>query len=136
VVHGLSNLIENAVDFARTEVTVTAEWTPERVTITITDDGPGIAPHILGSIGDPYVTTRGRAASAEDDLEDGTGPVAIADAATGGGLGLGFFIARTLLERSGAELAIANRPVPMTGARVTVTWPRSRFGPTPEEIGA
>ncbi len=138
VVHGLSNLIENAVDFARTEVTLAAEWTSDRVTLTITDDGPGIPAHLLGSIGEPYVTTRGKGSPQDYDRLDDPAqfdPDAISSA-TGGGLGLGFFIARTLLERSGAELAIANRPVPMTGARVTVTWPRARFGPTAEEIAA
>jgi two-component system, sensor histidine kinase RegB len=136
VVHGLSNLVENAVDFARTEVTIGAEWAEDRVTITITDDGPGIPPNLIGSIGEPFVTTRGRAdpelLSELDDPSTSFAPEQL-DRATGGGLGLGFFIARTLLERSGAELNIANRPAPMTGARVTVTWPRARFALAPDE---
>ena len=43
------------------------------------------------------------------------------------GMGLGFFIAKTLLERSGARLELANRPLPEGGAVVTVGWPRSKF---------
>ena len=42
-------------------------------------------------------------------------------------MGLGFFIAKTLLERSGARLELANRPLPEGGAVVTVLWPRSQF---------
>jgi two-component system sensor histidine kinase RegB len=42
-------------------------------------------------------------------------------------MGLGFFIAKTLLERSGARIELANRPLPQGGAVVTVAWPRARF---------
>ena len=115
VVYGLTNLVENAVDFATAQVNVIAGWTADRVTITIADDGPGFSPSILGTLGEPYVTTRGdpdRAPSSGDQ---------------GGGLGLGFFIAKTLLERSGAELEIANRELPQTGAVVQVSWPRATF---------
>ena len=41
------------------------------------------------------------------------------------GMGLGFFIAKTLLERSGARLELAN--LPKGGAVVTVVWPRAKF---------
>ena len=127
VVYGLTNLVENAVDFASSRVDILAGWTSDRVTITITDDGPGFPPSILGSLGDPYVTTRG----APDRLP--------AQDEQAGGLGLGFFIAKTLLERSGAELEIANREPVQSGAVVQISWHRSKFEgpakpgqPTPE----
>ena len=41
------------------------------------------------------------------------------------GLGLGFFIAKTLMERSGATVSLANRTGGRTGAIVTVSWPRA-----------
>jgi two-component system sensor histidine kinase RegB len=44
-----------------------------------------------------------------------------------GGMGLGFFIARTLLERSGGQVSVGSAeaaPEPMKGARVTVRWSR------------
>ncbi len=63
-------------------------------------------------IGEPYVTTRGPRAETAADPE-------------AGGLGLGFFIAKTLLERSGARLALANREPPERGAMVKVVWPRA-----------
>ncbi len=47
------------------------------------------------------------------------------DAARHEGMGLGFFIAKTLLERSGAGVSLANRPPPAHGAMVQVVWPRA-----------
>jgi two-component system sensor histidine kinase RegB len=37
------------------------------------------------------------------------------------------FIARTLLERTGAKVSFTNRIFPDHGAVVQITWPRSRF---------
>jgi two-component system sensor histidine kinase RegB len=112
-VYGLANLVENAVDFARSRVDVISEWSPKDVSVTIRDDGPGFAPGIIDRIGEPYVTTRGR----PEDGHDGVDHEA-------GGLGLGFFIAKTLLERNGARLKFANRAVPETGAQIRIVWPR------------
>lgn len=109
IVYGLANLVENAVDFARTRVDIASEWTESEIAVTIADDGPGFAPGIIDRIGEPYVTSRGR--STDDD--------------EAGGLGLGFFIAKTLLERTGARLHFANRREPETGAVVRVVWPRA-----------
>jgi two-component system sensor histidine kinase RegB len=113
ILYGLGNLVENAVDFARSRVEVAVRWTANQVAITIADDGPGFSAEIIDRIGEPYVTTRGvRSTSTDTDRI---------------GLGLGFFIAKTLLERSGATLAIANRSAPETGAVVRVRWNRSDF---------
>ena len=101
VVYGLGNLIENAVDYAKSEVLVRVRHDPDTVRIIIQDNGEGFAPDILQRIGEPYVTSRAGHPNA-------------------GGLGLGLFIAKTLLERSGAELTFDNH----RGARVTVTWKR------------
>jgi len=120
VIQGLANLVENAVDFAQNRVEITSAWDDRRVAITIADDGPGFAPGILDRIGEPYVTTRDRA---EDDVADHEA----------GGLGLGFFIAKTLLERTGARLSMANREAPANGAVVRVTWPRALFDAEPPE---
>lgn len=122
LVYGLTNIIENAVDFARSTVEISAEWDADLVVITITDDGTGFLPSIMRSIGDPYVTSRpartGGAPEPAGEVENGTG---------GGGLGLGFFMARTLLERSGASIGLANRMAPDRGAIVRISWPRSVF---------
>jgi two-component system, sensor histidine kinase RegB len=114
--YGLGNLIENAVDFANTRVDISAQWTATEVQITISDDGPGFAPEVLDRIGAPYVTHR-----RPGPRESG------ADEEAGFGLGLGFFIAKTLLERSGAKLALKNQAPPLHGAVVTVIWSRKDF---------
>lgn len=117
VIYGVGNLLENAVDFAKGEVRVTARWSADTVTVSIVDDGPGFPPDLIDSIGDPYVTTRpsrSRASKADGEAS---------------GLGLGFFIAKTLLERSGATLTLENRPKPQTGAIVAISWPRAAYEP-------
>jgi two-component system, sensor histidine kinase RegB len=116
ILYGLGNIIENAVDFARRRVEIFAQWTDEEVSVTISDDGPGFAPEILDRIGGPYVTHRRREPrGAEGDEEASFG------------LGLGFFIAKTLLERSGARLSLLNQAPPMHGATITVAWQRVDF---------
>ena len=117
ILYGLGNLLENAVDFARERVDVAASWTGEDIAVTITDDGPGFAPEIMDRIGEPYVTSRRRLPGVgldPGDLEKS-------------GLGLGFFIAKTLLERSGATLDFKNRVFPERGAIVEVRWERTEF---------
>ncbi len=116
--YGLGNLIENAVDYATSRVDVTADWSGETVSIQIADDGPGFDEDIIDRLGEPYVTTRSGARHG-------------AASSSAGGLGLGFFIAKTLLERTGARLTLANRLAPETGAIVTIIWPR-RAMDTPE----
>ena len=116
ILYGLGNLVENAVDFARERVDVMATWSRDDVAVTITDDGPGFAPEIMHRIGEPYVTsTRRRRFNVGGEA--------------GGGLGLGVFIAKTLLERSGATLSYENRAAPERGAIVRVRWGRGDFEP-------
>lgn len=117
LIYGLGNLIENAVDFARTKVEISARWDEQSLEIEVVDDGPGFRPELLETLGEPYVTTR--------------------PAGTGGpgkraaGLGLGFFIAKTLLERSGASLTFDNRPAPERGAIIQISWTREVFEAPP-----
>lgn len=111
IAYGLGNLLENAVDFARRRVEVEARWTQTLVSITVCDDGPGFHQDIFDRLGDPFVTTR----PGYDEEPEAGGHQ---------GMGLGFFIAKTLLERSGATVSLANRAQPGRGAVVQVTWPR------------
>ena len=113
ILYGLGNLLENAVDFAGDRVAVNAQWSEDDVVVTISDDGPGFAPEILARIGEPYVTSRRHRPYHSDEEPSG--------------LGLGFFIAKTLLERSGATLSFENRPQPERGAIVRLRWSRSDF---------
>jgi two-component system, sensor histidine kinase RegB len=117
IIHGLRNLIQNAVDFAATTVWIDGQWSDRQLVVRVIDDGPGYPPTLLGRIGDPFLRVRG------DDLRDRPGYE---------GMGLGLFIAKTLLERSGARLSFANggdpfltageRPV-RSGAIVEAVWP-------------
>jgi two-component system sensor histidine kinase RegB len=116
ILYGLGNLVENAVDFASTRVEIAVRWSEMDVAVTISDDGPGFPPEILRRIGEPYVTSRRR--TGEEGEESG--------------LGLGFFIAKTLLERSGASVAFLNRPPPEKGAVVRVRWARGDIAPLDE----
>jgi two-component system sensor histidine kinase RegB len=114
--YGLGNLIENAVDFAERQVAITARWSPAKVSLQIEDDGPGFDQGIFDRLGDPFVTSRpGYDFTQDSGVERGVHE----------GMGLGFFIAKTLLERSGATVSLANRPTPAHGAVIQLNWPRS-----------
>jgi two-component system sensor histidine kinase RegB len=109
VMFGLGNIVDNAVDFANARVVIEARWTLERVWLEIRDDGPGFSSEVLLRAGEPYVTTR-------------------SPDSTGAGLGLGLFIAKTLIERSGAQLTLSNISQPgATGAVVRISWARHIF---------
>lgn len=108
IIHALRNLIQNAVDFARARVVVESAGGEGWLCVTIRDDGPGYSPALLARIGDPYLTSK-RTGPQRQEYE---------------GMGLGLFIAKTLLERSGARLDFANGG---PGAVVTVRWPLDRI---------
>ncbi|MGA0539594.1 sensor histidine kinase RegB [Neotabrizicola sp. VNH66] len=117
IVHGLRNLVQNAVDFAQARVWVDAEWTRTGVTVRIVDDGEGYPASVIGRIGDPFVRARRGDQDRRPEYE---------------GMGLGLFIAKTLLERTGATLTFANAADPFLapderperrGAVVQAIWP-------------
>ena len=112
ILYGIGNIVENAVDFAHTTVEVNAWWNKDAIELLISDDGPGIPPDILNRIGEPYLSRRRTTDEAGGERR---------------GLGLGVFIARTLLERTGAKVSFTNRIFPEHGAVVQITWPRQRF---------
>lgn len=103
LIYGLRNFIENAVGFADQTVTLRGQWDEDRVSIDIRDDGPGFDPGIMGKLGEPYVSGR----------EEGE---------KAGGLGLGFFIAKTLIERTGGTVTFGN--LKERGARIHLEWPK------------
>lgn len=129
--HGLGNIIQNAMQFAAGRVSLVLDGGGPVPVLTVTDDGPGFPVLLLERLGEPYVSGR-----------DGTG----GDEAAGN-MGLGLFIAQTLLERTGAVVSYANvRPaaasaqgggkaagpigsgggMQVIGAQVTVRWPQFR----------
>ncbi len=113
MIHGLGNIIENAVEFSTARVGIYASWTAEFVSIVVADDGPGFPPELMDTLGEPYVTSR----------TPGMGR----KRTNASGLGLGFFIAKTLLERSGASLVLDNKGPPRRGAVVRIDWRRPNF---------
>jgi two-component system sensor histidine kinase RegB len=121
ILYGLGNLVENAIDFAKARIRIDLYWDAMVVRITIEDDGPGFRPEVLARLGDPYISTKGPDRRAKSDE---------------GGLGLGLFIAKTLLERSGASVAVANATPPLTGARIVVSWPRASFETVTADVSA
>lgn len=123
LIHGLRNLIQNAVDFAATTVWVEMCWSVDRITLRIIDDGTGYPPQLIGKIGDPFLSHK---RSSKDERRPEYQ-----------GMGLGLFIAKTLLERTGASLSFVNgaaeysgqpHPGEKQGAIVVVEWRRDGDG--------
>ncbi len=128
IVHGLRNLVQNAVDFAESRVEITVDWTDDTLSVRIEDDGAGFPPSVIGRIGEPFMRRR------SVSLDVGRRPEYE-------GMGLGLFIAKTLLERTGAKLRFSNRGSRLhrktdeTGAVVTVRWNRSKLEIHNSELG-
>jgi len=112
LLYALGNFVENAVDFAKSQVIIEGAWDEDEIALFVSDDGPGFPPDILAKLGEPYVTTR-------TQMEPGHG-----------GLGLGVFIAITLTERVGGSVRFENDG-PRGGARVTMSLPRKAVSAPP-----
>ncbi len=117
VLHGLSAFVENAVDFAESLVEVTAYYDADKLVMEVRDDGPGFPADVLGRLGEPYVTTRPNAENSRSNHQ---------------GMGLGFFIAKTLLERTGGEVEFRNAR--RGGAVISTRWSRRRVEATSAEL--
>jgi len=129
IIHGLRNMIQNAVDFAQSKVWVELAWTPDKITVRILDDGRGFPVEMIGRIGDPFV--RKRRMSAHSGQRKGYD-----------GMGLGLFIAKTLLERTGATLVFANGDLAANkqrgqphGAVVEINWIREMLEQKSTKLG-
>ena len=117
---GIGNLLQNAMEHARSRITLRFDWSEQTVRFRVFDDGPGYPKSVLARLGEPY--NRPLRPAAPD----------------AGGLGLGLFIAKTLIERDGATLIMGNGPRG-GGAVVELVWPRHRFaaaGRAPAGTGA
>ena len=121
IIHGLRNLIQNAVDFAFKNVWIDVNWSKEKITVRVADDGDGFSQDMLGQIGEPFITRKEQIEqkSSRPEYE---------------GMGLGVFIAKTLLERSGASLSFYNnsdsldtKDISNKGAIVEVNWPSPKI---------
>jgi signal transduction histidine kinase len=98
----LSNLIDNAIRHGGSvEIAVREE--PDGIVIAVADDGPGVPPHELTRLGEPF----GRLDPSRDRET--------------GGAGLGLAIVRALASRENATVQFANRPE--GGFVVTLRFP-------------
>ncbi|GER02656.1 hypothetical protein JCM17846_03380 [Iodidimonas nitroreducens] len=126
ILHALTNFIENAVGFARSRVLVRIGWSSSVIEVIIKDDGPGFDPSVQKNLGEPYVTTRRRGTEAMGAHHvNATGDT---------GLGLGVFIAKTLLERTGATVRFVN-DMESGGAVVKILWQREMLAPEDKNPG-
>lgn len=128
--YALGNLVNNAAEFADDKVVVALDWSDTYVKIHIADDGDGFSADILEKLGEPFISSR---VATEESLETGEHH----------GMGLGFFIAKTVLERSGARMIIGNQKSHkemlafqqkfphIKGAHINLRWRRAEF----EKIG-
>lgn len=134
IIHGLRNLIQNAVDFAQQNVWIESSWTERSVVVRIMDDGQGFPPSVIGRIGEPFMRHRPLGETADRPEYEG--------------MGLGLFIAKTLLERTGADLVFSNGDevfgkrsahANRKGAFVEVIWNRNSIevpnGPDSGQLG-
>jgi len=113
IIHGLGNIIQNAVQFARSTVYISTAWDEDAIRVTIRDDGPGFPSGLIERLGEPYISSR---------------------ATVSGHMGLGVFIAKTLLQRSGAGIVFGNDPA--AGAVVDIVWRRDRLESKDLELSA
>ena len=109
ITQGIGNIVQNAVSFARHEVEIRTRWTAAWSEVEVSDDGPGFSQALLDELGTPFISTR----QGEE-----------------GHMGLGVFIAKTLLERTGATVTFGNRRGTSGGALVSVRWPNPVFKAT------
>ncbi len=125
IIHGLRNLVQNAVDFAKSDVWLNGSWDADNLYLRIADDGKGFPAHVIGRIGDPFISMRKSGEKARRPGYEG--------------MGLGLFIAKTLLERTGAEITFANGADPFqhpdsrptqSGAVVELIWKRAAICPS------
>lgn len=130
IIHGVRNLIQNAVDFSDTQIWIDGSWGSGAISLRITDDGPGFPVDMLGRLGDPFLRRRAQAESPSRPGYEG--------------MGLGLFIAKTLLQRSGAKVVFSNATDPFLseedktdrpGAIVSVIWPHETIGLLDDQIG-
>lgn len=101
-VRTISPVLDNALRFARTEVSVSATVVAGRLEVLVTDDGPGLGADISGDIFEPGHTS-----------------------GTGGGAGLGLAIARRIARAAGGDVDVAGDAgtVGATGGRFVVRLP-------------
>jgi two-component system, sensor histidine kinase RegB len=100
VEQALHGVLKNAQDASPADGTVTfaVARVGDRVEFTVRDEGAGMAPEILARVGEPFFTTK----------------------PAGTGMGLGIFLARTVVERLGGAVTLDSAERRGTTARIAV----------------
>ena len=109
VEQAIGNIFGNAVAHTpkETRVVVGAEVGPERISLCVTDDGPGISADMLPHIFDKFV--KGEETSRADGSQ---------------GTGLGLAIAKGIMEAHGGSITAESPAQNGRGARFIVAFPR------------
>lgn len=111
LIYSIGNVLDNALAFATHNVWVVVSYDTTQITIEISDDGTGFAPDILARLGTPYNTSYNKGHNTNNKES----------------MGLGFFIAQSLLGRLGGTCRAENlsdkESHKIIGARVVISVP-------------
>ena len=120
LIHGIRNIIHNAIKFAKTTVDINLICDPRELNVQIIDDGKGFPHDITKMIGEPFLK-KSEFFSADEKTKT-----------PAEGMGLGLFIANILLEKTNAELKFSNvnqieenGKKRIKGAKAEILWKRS-----------
>lgn len=123
-IHALRNIIDNALRHAESTVRIDMRWSDARLMVKVCDDGPGFNPSVLKQLGTPFVRGPRRLPDpATTNPANTAAPDTDASERKSGGLGLGLFIAETLLSHTDATLEATNTPI--GGACIEIIWRRA-----------
>lgn len=84
IMYALGNIIQNAIFYSMSAVTVELKYLQSSVNIIISDDGYGFSKDIVDKLGEPYISKNNQ------------------------GMGLGIFIAKNLIENMGGDFKLYN----------------------------
>ncbi len=87
--YSIGNILQNAFQFARSRVTVSIDLRKNRLMLSVIDDGKGFSQDILETVGEPYISGRSHESK-------------------GNHMGLGLFIAKSLIEQTGGSIDFSN----------------------------
>ena len=104
IVHSLSNIIENAYQYAKQKININLISKDEFVILEIINDGEGFPGSILPILGEPYV---------KKNEKNHTG------------IGLGLFIAKNLINKTQGRMEFKN--IENIGACVRIIWKKDNL---------
>ncbi len=84
--HAMGNFLSNAAEYAESEILIEWDVDGDDLRLSVTDDGEGFDPALLSQLGEPYIVRLGKHP----------------------GMGLGIFIAKTLIEKLGGDVRFSN----------------------------